>query len=46
MNLIMAAGDPSKVTTGRQYVMYAVIGLIVGFLARAIPAIVKLAVGA
>ena len=46
MNLIMAGGDPGKVTSGRQYVMYAVIGLIVGFLARAIPAIVKLAVGA
>ncbi len=46
MNLIMSAGDPSKVTSGRQYVMYAVIGLIVGLLARAIPAIVRLAVGA
>ena len=46
MNLLMSGGDPSKVTSGRQYVIYAIIGLIVGFLARAIPAIVKLAVGA
>lgn len=46
MNLLMSAGDPGKVTSGRNYVMYAVIGLIVGFLAKAIPAIVKLAVGA
>ncbi len=45
MNLIMSAGDSSKVTTGRQYVMYAFIGLIVGLLARAIPSVVKLVVG-
>jgi hypothetical protein len=46
MNLLTSAGDPSKVASGRNYVMYAIIGLIVGFLAKAIPAIVKLAVGA
>ncbi len=46
MNLLMSGGDPSKVAAGRQYVIYAIIGLIVGFLARAIPAIVKLIVGA
>ncbi len=46
MTLLMSAGDPSKVSSGRSYVMYAVIGLIVGLLARAIPAIVRLAVGA
>ena len=45
MNLLMSAGDPSKVSSGRNYIMYAAIGLIVGFLARAVPAIVKLAVG-
>jgi len=45
MNLLMSSGDPSKVSSGRNYIMYAAIGLIVGFLARAIPAIVKLAVG-
>ena len=46
MNLLMSGGDPSKVTSGRNYIMYALIGLIIGFLAKAIPAIVKLAVGA
>jgi len=46
MNLLMSAGDPSKVSSGRQYIMYAAIGLVVGFLAKAIPAIVRLAVGA
>jgi len=45
MNLLMSAGDPSKVASGRNYIMYAAIGLIVGFLAKAIPAVVKLAVG-
>jgi len=46
MNLLMSGGEPSKVASGRQHIMYAAIGLIVGLLARAIPAIVKLAVGA
>jgi len=46
MTLLMSAGDSSKVSSGRNYVMYAVIGLIVGLLARAIPAIVRLVVGA
>jgi len=45
MNLLMSAGDPSKVASGRQHIMFAAIGLIIGFLARAIPAIVKLTVG-
>ena len=45
MNLLMSAGDTTKVSSGRNYIMYAAIGLIVGFLAKAIPAIVKLAVG-
>ncbi len=46
MNLLTSAGDTAKVSSGRSYIMYAAIGLIVAFLARAIPAIVKLAVGA
>ncbi len=46
MTLLMSAGDPSKVSSGRNYIMYAIIGLIVGFLAKAIPSIVRLAVGA
>ena len=45
MTLLMSAGDPSKLSSGRSYIMWAAIGLVVGLLARAIPAIVKLAVG-
>jgi hypothetical protein len=41
MTLLTAAGAPEKVTTGRNYIMYAAIGLVVAFLAKAIPVIVK-----
>lgn len=40
--LMTAAGDPSKVTSGRNYILYAAIGLIVGFLAKVIPNLVKM----
>ncbi len=42
MTLMTAAGDPSKVASGRNYIMYAAIGLIVAFLAKAIPNMVKM----
>lgn len=45
MNLLMSGGSEQKVTSGRNYIMYAFIGLIVGFLAKAIPAIVVFIVG-
>jgi hypothetical protein len=45
MNLVIAAGDPSKIKTGRDYIMYAAIGLLVGFIARAIPGLVLMIVG-
>jgi len=45
-SILTAAGSPDKVTSGRNYVLYAAIGLAVAFLARAIPAIVKMIVGA
>lgn len=45
LTLIMAGGSPEKVSSGRNYVMYAAIGLIVGFLARAIPALVRMISG-
>ena len=45
MTLLMSAGDPSKLSSGRNYILWAAMGLVVGLLARAIPAIVKLAVG-
>ena len=44
MQIVMAGGDSAKVTTGRNYVMYAAIGLLVGFLARAIPSLVVMIV--
>lgn len=43
--IITAAGSPEKVTSGRNYVLYAVIGMVVAFFARAIPAIVKTVIG-
>ena len=33
-NFITAAGDPEKVKTARQFVIYALIGVVVAFLAR------------
>ncbi len=46
MNLLMSAGDPSKVASGRNHIVYAMIGLLLAFLARAIPAVVRTMVGA
>ena len=40
--IITAGGTAEKVSTGRQYLMYAAIGLAVAFLSRAVPAIVKM----
>ncbi len=45
MTLLMSAGTPEKVTSGRQYIMYAAIGLIVGLLAKAIPSLVRMIAG-
>ena len=46
MNLLMSSGEPAKVDKGRNYIMYAMIGLLFAFLARAIPAVVRSIVGA
>jgi len=43
--LLTAGGAPEKVTSGRNYIIYAVIGLAVGLLAKAIPAIVRVVLG-
>jgi hypothetical protein len=43
--IITAGGSPDKVTAGRNYILYAVIGMVVAFFARAIPTIVKAVVG-
>ncbi|GAH21146.1 unnamed protein product, partial [marine sediment metagenome] len=40
-NLLTAAGSPEKVKSGRDFIIYASIGMIVAILAKAIPAIVK-----
>ncbi len=45
MTLLTAAGAPEKVASGRNYIMYAAIGLIVGFLAKAIPNLVRMIAG-
>ncbi len=44
-NFITAGGSPEKAATGRQYLIYAVIGIIVAILAKAIPAIAKSIIG-
>jgi hypothetical protein len=36
-----AGGDPAKVSSGRNYILYAMIGLVVALFSRAIPALVK-----
>jgi hypothetical protein len=43
--LLTAGGVPEKVTSGRNYIIYAAIGLAVGLLAKAIPAIVRVILG-
>jgi len=43
--LLTAAGDPEKVKSGRNYIIYAAAGLAVGLLAKAIPAIVRVILG-
>jgi len=44
-SIITAAGAPEKVTSGRNYILYAIIGMVVAFFARAIPSMVKALVG-
>jgi len=39
-SIITAGGAPEKVTAGRNYILYALIGMVVAFFAKAIPAIV------
>lgn len=45
MTLLTSAGNSERTTSGRNYIMWAAIGLGVAFLAKAIPGIVKLMVG-
>ena len=39
-SILTAAGDPEKVKTGKNYILYAAIGLGLGLMARAVPALV------
>lgn len=43
--IITAGGEPQKVSQGRNYILYAVIGMIVAFFAKAIPTIAKVLIG-
>lgn len=45
LSIITAGGSPEKVTTGRNYILYAVIGLIIGLAAKMIPSLAKAIVG-
>jgi len=44
--IVTAGGAPEKVTTGRNYIIYALIGLAIAILAKALPSIVKGLIGA
>ncbi|MDD5098679.1 MAG: hypothetical protein PHD31_03120 [Candidatus Pacebacteria bacterium] len=44
-NYVTSAGDPGKTEKGRNYIMYAAIGIAVALFAKAIPAIVKMMIG-
>ena len=44
--IMTAGGTPEKVNTGRNYIIYAIVGLIVGLMAKMIPYIAKAIIGA
>jgi len=43
--ILTGAGAAEKITTGRNYILYAAIGLLVAFLAKAVPGVVKMISG-
>ncbi len=45
-NILTAAGSDEKITKGKNYIMFAAIGLALALMARAVPAIVKYIAGA
>lgn len=45
-NIATAGGDPSKVNTGRNYILFAMIGFAVALFASAIPNLVRALIGA
>ncbi len=44
-DILTAAGDPEKVSKGRSRIMYAMIGLAIALLSRAVPSLVKALIG-
>jgi len=42
---IQSQGSPEKLATAKSYIVYAIIGVLVGLLAKAIPALAKMVVG-
>ena len=45
LNIMTAGGSPEKVTSGRNFILYAIIGLVVAILFRSLPSIVLTIVG-
>jgi len=45
VTLVTAGGAPDKVTSGRNYIVYALIGFAIALLAKALPAIVRALLG-
>jgi len=45
LTIVTAGGSPEKVTTGRNYILYAVIGVIIALAAKGIPAIARAILG-
>lgn len=43
--LMTAAGSPEKVTSGRNYILYAIVGLALAMLAKSVPMVAKLMIG-
>lgn len=44
-NYVTSAGNTEKTTAGRNFIMYAAIGIAIALFAKAIPAIVKMMIG-
>ena len=45
VTMVMASGDAEKFTKGKDYIMYALIGIFVALIAKALPSIIKTAMG-
>ena len=45
LTIVTAGGSPEKVTSGRNYIMYAVVGVIIALAAKGIPSIARAILG-